>query len=48
MCTLPKGDEAIDADGKKLLNYVEIDPEAVPAEFVDLPSCLPVEPDPAG
>ncbi len=41
MCTLPKGTRAFDIDGRPLLNYVEIDPKAVPAQHPELPPCLP-------
>jgi hypothetical protein len=41
MCTLPKGTPAFDVDGLPLLNYVEVDPHAVPAQHPELPSCLP-------
>ncbi len=41
MCTLPEGTDPVDVDGEPLLNYVEIDPDAVPAQHPELPSCLP-------
>ncbi len=41
MCTLPKGTPAFDINGDPLLNYVEIDPEAVPAQHPELLPCLP-------
>ncbi len=44
LCTLPEGTDALDIDGKPLLNYVVIDPKAVSAELADLPSCLPIKP----